>query len=65
MKPREFHARMKAAATAFRLAGGRNPLVRVAGETIEIVEAPLNSTDSEEAARTQALIDGSLGSQKS
>lgn len=65
MKPREFHARMKAAATAFRLAGGRNPLVRVEGETIEIIEAPPNSTESDEGARTQALMDERLGGSKS
>lgn len=61
---RAFHARMRAAAEAFRLAGGRNPRVRVEGEVIEIIEAGVNSTDSDEAARTQAKFRASLGDAK-
>lgn len=63
MKARELHARMKAAATAFKLAGGRNPRVTIDGERVEIVEA--NSTNSDEAARNQALIDQRLGDGRS
>lgn len=52
---------MQAAAAAFKAAGGKHPRVRVEGETIEIVEAPPNSTDSDEAAKTQALFKQRLG----
>jgi hypothetical protein len=61
---RLFHARMRAAAEAFKAAGGKHPRIRVEGETIEIVEAPPNSTESDEAARTQALFNKRLGDAK-
>lgn len=64
MDARQFHARMNAAAKAFRLAGGKNPRVRIDGETIEIVEAPVNSTDGDKAARTQSRIEERLGGSK-
>ena len=60
MNARELHSRWKAAAAAFRLAGGRNPKIILEGDRMEIIEAP-NSTNLEEAARTQALIDQGLG----
>jgi len=65
MDARQFHARMQAAAKAFRAAGGRHPFVRVEGETIEITERPPNSTTSEEAGNNQARIDESLGVRRS
>lgn len=61
MNARQFSARMNAVAKAFRAAGGKHPFVRVEGEKIEIIERPPNSTDSDEAANTQALIDMRLG----
>lgn len=61
MNARQFSAKLNAVAKAFRLAGGKHPFVRVDGEKIEIIERPPNSTDSDEAAKTQALIDERLG----
>lgn len=61
MDVRQFHARLNAAAKAFKLAGGKHPRVKVSGDTIEIVEAPPNSTDDDESAIAQAKIDARLG----
>ena len=65
MDARQFHARMQAAAKAFRAAGGQHPFVRVSGETIEITERPPNSTNCEEAANNQARIEEGLGVRRS
>lgn len=64
MDARTLQARWRYAAEAFKAAGGKHPRVRVEGETIEIVEAPPNSTDSDEGAKTQALFNQRLGDAK-
>lgn len=64
MDARTLGARMRVAAEAFKVAGGKHPRIRVEGEVFEIVEAPPNSTDSDEAARTQAKFKERLGGSK-
>lgn len=65
MDVRQFHARLNAAAKAFKLAGGKHPRVKVSGDTIEIIEAPPNSTDSDQSAIDHALIVDRLGASRS
>ena len=62
---RQFHARMQAAAKAFKMAGGRDPYVRVSGDVIEVFEKPANLSDGEDGARAQAKIDLALGAPRS
>lgn len=65
MKARELHSRLKAAAAAFKAAGGRNPRIVVDAQGVVTIDEAVNSTNLEEAAKTQALIDQGLGGSRS